>query len=68
VGYGIQLARFVAVVDQDDEAARQPLCRVANPVDGAEVDLDAPTGFECDAQTIEILLQRRRRRRALNCS
>src|SRR5262245_7667792 len=56
----------MAVVDEDDEAARQALRRVADPVDGAEVDLDAPAGFERDAEPIQMGLQGRRRQRSLD--
>ena len=62
----VELARLVAVVDEDDEAAPQAPRRVADPVDRAQVDLDAPAGLERDAEPIEILGERRRRRRTLN--
>ena len=46
----VELARLVAVVDQDDEAAPQPPRRLADPVDRAQVDLGAPARLERDAQ------------------
>ena len=42
----VQLARLVPVVDDDDEAARQPAGGRCDPVDRAEVDLAAPARLE----------------------
>src|SRR2546422_9655427 len=50
----VQLARFVTVVDQEDEPAPQTPGRVAHPLDGAEVDLHAPAGLRVDAEPCEI--------------
>ena len=58
----IEFARLVAVVDQDDEAAPQAPRGVADPVHRAQIDLDAPAGFERHAERGEIVGRRRRRR------
>ena len=46
VGRRIQLARLVAVVDQDDEPARSRRAAVADPVDGRRLIFDPPAGLE----------------------
>ena len=61
----VQIGRLVAVVDEDDEAAPQAPRDVANPLDGAQVDLRAPARLELDVQAIEVLGECRRRQRAL---
>ncbi len=63
---GVELIRFVPVVNQHDESACEALGGVADPVDRAEVDLHAPPGLERDAETLEIRCQRRRGERTFD--
>src|SRR5687768_7505325 len=65
MGHRIQVARLVAIIDQDDEAAAQAPRDAADPLDRAQVDLRAPSGLELDVEAIEVLGEGRRRQRAL---
>ena len=61
----IQHSRLVAVVDEDDEPAAQTPGGIADPVDRLQVDLGTTARFERDAEPLQIILERRRRRGAL---
>src|SRR5215471_16519867 len=59
----IQLACGMSVVDQDDESTRHRLHGGSRPLDGAQIDLGAPAGFECDVFAFEIFVEAWRRNR-----
>ena len=56
---GVQLARLVAVIDQNHEPAPQPPRGIPDPFDGGKIDLRAPAGFQRYTEAIEIILQGR---------
>ena len=63
---GIELARLVAVVDQNQEPATKPAAGVADPLDRAQIDLGPPPRLQRDVEPREVGGERRRRRRTLN--
>ena len=65
VGHGIEFGGFMTVVDQDHEAACQPSCGLAHPVDRRETDLGAPAWFEIHPERGQVFGERGRRQRAL---
>ena len=63
---GIEVARLVAVIDQDQKSPTKPAGGIADPLDRAQIDLRPPSRLQRDVEPREVRGERRRRRRTFN--